>query len=107
MGQLVQPKTDVFCCKMFPISWKVLKFFHVTAVKEFILHDFTVVYLCVCVCVHVSWYLELQILLLLVHVAGRNVRVFWAEPSRSHLPKETGTLLLPPQSERERDVKLS
>lgn len=53
MGQLVQPKTDVFCCKMFPISWKVLKFFHVTAVKEFILRDFTVVYLCVCVCARV------------------------------------------------------
>lgn len=55
-------------------------------------------YACVCVCV--SWDLELQFLVFLVHVTGWTIFVFRTEPSRSHLPKQTGTLLLPPQSER-------
>ncbi len=62
-------------------------------------------YVCVfvCVCVCVSWDLELQFLLLLVHVAGRPIWVFRTEPSWSHLPKQTRTLKFPPQSKGERE----
>lgn len=50
------------------------------------------------VCVRVSWDLELQFLLLLIHVTAGTIWAFRTEPSRSHLPKQAGILLLPPQS---------
>lgn len=54
-----------------------------------------------------SWDLELQFLVLLVHVAAGTVGVLRTKASRSHLPEKTGTLLLPPQSDRktERGLK--
>lgn len=58
-----------------------------------------------CVYVCVSWDLELQFFILLVYVTGRAILVFSTKTSRSHLPKQTRILLLPPKSGKEKQRK--
>lgn len=87
--QRFPPRATTFILTIHLLYVSVADFFKVFPVT---------LYACVCVCV--SWDLELQFLVFLVHVTGWTIFVFRTEPSRSHLPKQTGTLLLPRQSER-------
>lgn len=49
------------------------------------------------VCVCVLWDLELQFLILFIHITGWLIGIFRTKSSRSHRPKQ-GRILLPPQS---------